>query len=170
MPLTSAPQDQQWGRRPSTMTKILRPRHSSISGMAIKFSLVMVTFNTKSPVAIPVLLDTADTSSTCLNLEKKAPNLSSVMSIGTPSNESLVLRVPIYSACSRTDFVVSTLPASFLASSSLSTSISHSALAFLERILGRIWRPFKASSMASLPTPMSRLLTTSSRASGIVKN
>lgn len=96
-------------------------------------------FQHKIPAAIPVLLDTADTSSMS-KFEEKGPNRSSVMSIGTPSNETLVVQVPIYSACSCTDFVVSTLPAGFFASSSLFNTMSHKALDFLSKIFGHIWR------------------------------
>lgn len=38
----AAPQDQQWGRRPFTITKISHPRYDSISGITMKFFLVMV--------------------------------------------------------------------------------------------------------------------------------
>lgn len=81
----------------------------------------------------------AETSLTCSNWKKKTPSLFSVISMGTPCEVILVLQVPIYSVCSRIGFVVSILPANFLASSSFSSRMSHIVLDILTKIFGLLF-------------------------------
>lgn len=76
---------------------------------------------------------------------KNGPTWYIDMSKGTPCNAIQVLRVPKYSGYSLTDFVVTILPASFLASSFVTSSISQMTFGLLAIKLWAIMRVFIAS-------------------------
>lgn len=105
--------------------KIGRPPKVTTFGMSMKFILVNETIILKSPVAMPALLLTDETSAT---LSKKNRKCSSVMYNNTPYKVNFFFWLPIYSACNLTDFVVRMFPAKELTSSSVASSLSHMGL------------------------------------------
>lgn len=81
-----APQDQQYGLRPSITTNIRFSWHVNMFGIFRKAFLVNVTCTIISPVAIPDLFMIDDTSSACPYFEKKAPRRFSHISTGMNCN------------------------------------------------------------------------------------
>lgn len=69
-------------------------RHIRMLVISEKLLQVIFTRSRKSPVIIPALLIIAETSSICLYRAKRAPILSSVISMGTPCTVNLVFRFP----------------------------------------------------------------------------
>lgn len=106
-----------------------------------------------SPVAIPDLIVMEVTSSTSPYYEKKASIWFLQIYTGTPWTGIFVLRVPMYSVWSITDFVVRTFLASCFASRSVARRMSHIALDLQANSFGPILRPLRASSRVSLLTP-----------------
>lgn len=141
--------NQQWGQWPSTMTKIvqqgclgsfcesLRPEGQSIRWQC-------------SPCSRWTKL----ISDPYKNLRKSPPALSSVKSMFTPWNITLVLRVSMYSVWNQTTFAVRMLPANYYASS-VASRMHHMAFDLLASILGLIWRLLSVSPISSQLTPMS---------------
>lgn len=113
---------------------------------------------------------------------KKATRLSPLTFTGTSSTMTFVIRVPMYSVCRWTEFLVMVLAANFLASFSAASKIFHNAFDLLARILFPILKVFNAWFIVTLLTrinlryarsAVSReivLVCTAPISSGIVRN
>lgn len=141
--------------KPAVVSMTLHNDQDSPVGMSRKFLRVIATWRKKYPVALLALLTMEETYIRPVQkFEKKSPSQSSVKSMFTPWNITLVLRVSMYSVWNLTAFAVRMLPANYYASSAASR-MHHMAFDLLTSILGLIWRLLGVSPISSQLTPMS---------------
>lgn len=143
--------------KPSTITSIFFPDPSTQWGSRQSSGGSQLL----GEQAMPNLLSTALTSSTCQYLAKKHPSCLHWWPRAPNVHLILVLRVPMYSVWGLSDLDISILLPISLASFSVGRRMSHVSFNLLASTFGPMLKLFRASSFVSLSTPINFRLFTS---------